>query len=81
MNEWQQLTKDKCFISDIGESQSVQINGKTESLGRFAVWSPVLEAQGHQVIEVGNCVDELMKKYKIPQELVMTLEKQGLANG
>jgi len=76
MDEWEKLTKDKVFISDLGESQQVEINGEPTMLGRYAVWAPVPQSSRHQVVEVGDDIDALMQKYHVSEELVLTLNQQ-----
>lgn len=69
MKEWEAKNKGKCFISDIGESKSVAMAGCKSLLGRYAVWMPD-EENGHQVVEMSDNIEQLMRKYEVPQERV-----------
>ena len=73
MHDWSQMMKNKTFITDMGISRISVIDGKEVTVGRYAVWSPVTNSQGHQVIEVGENLDELKRKYSIPEERVCRL--------
>ena len=73
MQTWNDLMKGKAFITDLGVSKTSTINGEEVDVGRYAVWSPVTNSEGHQVVEVGADLEELMNKYKIPEERVCRL--------
>ena len=73
MTDWASLMKNKPFITDLGDNQSAQISGTEVTLGRYAVWSPVTNSDGHQVVEVGADLQELMRKHNIPTERVCKL--------
>lgn len=71
---WEKLFSGKCFISDLGEEQLIKNEeGKEFILGRYAIWAPFPEAKNHQIVEVGNDLEALMKKYNIPSDRVCTL--------
>lgn len=73
MEKWSELMKNKPFITDMGVSRTSVINDKEVTVGRYAVWSPVSNSTGHQVVEVGEDLDELKRKYSIPEERVCRL--------
>lgn len=73
MQEWSELMKNKAFITDMGISRTSVIDGKEVTVGRYAVWSPVTNSRSHQVVEVGENLDELKRKYNIPEERVCRL--------
>lgn len=70
---WEEMMKGQVFISDLGESPEVTVEGATAVLGRYAVWSPVSEGTGHQVIEVGEDLAALCEKYDVPPARVCSL--------
>lgn len=71
MEQWQDHFGGKRFITDLGSSQTVELDGKTAELDRYAVWAPTRE--GHQIVEVGAQLDVLQKKYGVPIERVCAL--------
>lgn len=73
MQNWSELMQNKAFITDMGISRTSVINGEEVTVGRYAVWSPVTNSQSHQVIEVGEDLDELKRKYGIPEERICRL--------
>lgn len=73
MGEWEKLMKDKVFITDLGESGSSVIGNQETVVGRYAVWSPLTNSKNHQVIEVGENLEYLRKKYRIPEDRVCRL--------
>lgn len=73
MQDWNELMSGKAFITDLGTGKTSVINGEEVSVGQYAVWSPVINSQGHQVIEVGSDLETLMKKYSIPEDRVCRL--------
>lgn len=73
MQDWNELMNGKAFITDLGAGKSTVINGEEVSVGQYAVWSPVTNSTGHQVIEVSDDLEYLMNKYSIPQERVCRL--------
>lgn len=73
MEKWSELMKNKPFITDMGVSRTSVINDEEVTVGRYAVWSPVSNSTGHQVVEVGEDLDELKRKYSIPEERVCRL--------
>ncbi len=73
MQDWNELMSGKAFITDLGAGKTSVINGEEVSVGQYAVWSPVTNSQGHQVIEVGSDLEALMKKYSIPEDRVCRL--------
>lgn len=73
MQDWSELMKNKAFITDMGVSRTSVIDGKEVTVGRYAVWSPVTNSRSHQVVEVGENLDEFKRKYNIPEERVCRL--------
>lgn len=73
MGEWEKLMKDKAFITDLGERQGPLEEDTETAVGRYAVWSPLTNSKNHQVIEVGENLEYLRKKYRIPEERVCRL--------
>ncbi|MDE6261497.1 MAG: hypothetical protein K2M42_11705 [Oscillospiraceae bacterium] len=71
MEQWQDHFGGKCFITDLGSSQTVELDGRTTELDRYAVWAPA--GEGHQIVEVGAQLDVLQKKYGVPIERVCAL--------
>lgn len=66
--EWESITEGKTFITDLGQ-QGIVAQG-IETL-RYAVWKPEQGTRRHQIVEVGNDLEQLQKKYEVPTELVM----------
>lgn len=73
MEEWEKLMENKAFITDVGESRSSVVENQETIVGRYAVWSPLTNSKNHQVIEVGENLEYLRKKYCIPEERVCRL--------
>ncbi len=73
MGEWEKLMEDKAFITDLGETQSPLTESTEMVVGRYAVWSPLTNSKNHQVIEVGENLEYLRKKYHIPEDRVCRL--------
>ncbi len=73
MQDWNELMAGKAFITDLGVGKTSVINGEEVNVGQYAVWSPVTNSKGHQVIEVGSDLEVLMKNYSIPEERVCRL--------
>ncbi|NJD04183.1 MAG: hypothetical protein FIA99_16685 [Ruminiclostridium sp.] len=73
MYNWNKLMENQVFISDLGSNQEAVVEGQAVLLGRYAVWSPVTNSKGHQVIEVGDDLQDLCKKYHVPQERICTI--------
>lgn len=80
MLEWSELMKGKAFITDLGNNQTSVIDEKETVVGRYAVWSPVTNSTGHQVVEVSDNLETLMSKYKITDDRICYLvrERSGL---
>lgn len=71
----EELTQGKVFISDISTENTTTINGNKVIIGRYAVWSPLKDKPGHMIIEVGNDLAQLQKKYNISDSLVFKFLK------
>ncbi|MDR1310580.1 MAG: hypothetical protein LBK01_01705 [Burkholderiaceae bacterium] len=74
--EWKALTRNRVFISDIGTKREVAISGTHATMGRYAVWSPVSNADSHQVVEVGDNLEVLAEKYKVSRDMVFEVVTQ-----
>lgn len=73
--EWEEMFSGKSFITDLGEKQSVEKDGNEIELGQYAVWLPFKGASHHKIVEVGEDLSELMKKYNISSERVCVLQR------
>ncbi len=73
MPEWNELMKNKFFITDLGAEQSTLISGVQVTVGRYAVWSPSKNARQHAIVEVGNDLDALKKKYSVSDDRICRL--------
>ncbi|MCL2626230.1 MAG: hypothetical protein FWD46_05390 [Cystobacterineae bacterium] len=79
--DWKSEFSGKFFITDLGESQEASVGGQTVVLGRYAVWAPMKNADRHQVVEVGNELEALAKKYGLCRETVLKLVHPGAEHG
>lgn len=73
MTDWSELMKNKVFITDLGEKQTSVIGEKEVTIGRYAVWSPSANSRNHMIIEVGENLEALQKKYSVPDNRVCRL--------
>lgn len=73
MSDWTELMKNKIFITDLGENQMSVIGEKEVTVGRYAVWSPSKNSRNHLIIEVSENLEELQKKYSVPDNRVCRL--------
>lgn len=73
MIKWEELMENRAFITDLGKSQNAVVQEQEMTIGRYAVWSPLTNSKNHQVIEVGENLEYLRKKYHIPEERVCHL--------
>lgn len=73
MEEWNAMMAGRTFITDLGAPRQTQSEGKQVTLGQYAVWSPLRGGDGHTIIEVGDDLEELMERYRVPAERVCTL--------
>ena len=71
--EWHELFAGKCFISNLGEEQTVEIKNKETVLAQYAAWAPMAGNRSHQIVEISNDLNLLMEKYHIPADRVCTL--------
>ncbi len=74
MEEWNQLMNGNVFITDLGGEHTAVVEGVEQTLGRYAVWSPVQGGDHHAIVEVGSDLSDLMQRYHVPRELVCTLQ-------
>lgn len=70
MQQWSEMMNGRAFITDLGENRMSVIGGKEVTVGRYAVWSPMRNGDGHSVVEVGESLDELQQKYGIPADRI-----------
>lgn len=75
MEEWTRLNKSKCFITDLGAEQTREVDDKTVVVGRYAVWSPIANAENHRIVEVGSDCEMLKQKYNIKDSMIYRLKK------
>lgn len=73
MPEWSELMKNRFFITDLGEPQTAVVNDKQVTIGRYAVWSPAKNTQQHSIVEVGDDLEALKKKYFVSDERICRL--------
>lgn len=73
MEPWQDQFGGKHFITDLGSSQIVELEGNATELARYAVWAPA--GEGHQIVEVGAELEALQRKYGVPIERVCALSR------
>ena len=75
MSEWSELMQNNFFITDLGAAQSAVIIGEQVTVGRYAVWSPAKNAKQHAIIEVGDDLEALQKKYSVSIERICRISK------
>lgn len=73
MYEWSKLMENSFFITDLGAPQSAVINDENVTIGRYAVWSPSKSANNHTIVEVGDDLAALQKKYSVSDEKICRL--------
>lgn len=78
MKTLSELFENQFFLMDIGVTQSVQRDGETVEVGRYAAFSPNKNQKGHQAVEVSNNRSYLCEKYHIGMDCVCTLNGEGL---
>lgn len=76
MEDWKSLNRGKCFITDLGMEQEKEVDGQAVTVGRYAVWSPIKNADNHCIVEVGENCEQLKKKYNIGDAMVYHLLKK-----
>lgn len=69
----QELFKGKIFITDLGASQLAENGNEKIEVGRYAVWSPLKDADGHRIVEVSDNLDMLKEKYGVNEDRVCVL--------
>lgn len=69
---WNNLTKGKYFITDLGKT--IKASGENGELivGRYAVWKPMPDNQ-HAIMEVSADLQYLKKKYHIKGDEIFKL--------
>ncbi len=73
MKEWEMMTAEKAFITDLGATTTAD----SEQFCRFAVWIPEQEKGKHRIAEVGNDLERLKKKYAVGQEYIFCVAMPG----
>lgn len=76
MEDWKELMEGRVFITDLGREETVRVEGKEETLARYAVWSPMRGSEGHTVVEVGSDLESLMGRYEVSLERVCVLMRE-----
>ena len=66
MDEWETMTADKTFITDLG----AEVGTDQQQFCRFAVWIPEKNDTRHRIAEVGNDLEGLKKKYAVASEYI-----------
>ena len=69
----EELFEGVIFISDLGETQTIRQNDKEITFGQYAVWAPISGTSRHQIVEVSDDLNYLMKKYDISKDNVCIL--------
>lgn len=73
MDDWNEIMEGQAFITDLGGTREAEVEGRPQTLERYAVWSPVQGGTGHTVVEVGGNLEELMGRYHIASDRVCIL--------
>ncbi len=73
MKEWETMTAEKAFITDLGATTTAD----SEQFCRFAVWIPEQEKGKHRIAEVGNDLERLKKKYAVAPEYIFCVAMPG----
>lgn len=73
MEIWDKLIRHKPYITDLGKNCTMDFHMIHAVVGRYIVWLPMASGDRHFIAEEGNDLEELMKKYDIPQERVQRL--------
>lgn len=76
MEDWAMRNKGKCFITDLGSEQTKEIGGRSVTMGRYAVWSPIAGADNHRIVEVGTDCAKLQQKYNIDNAMIYHLQQK-----
>ena len=66
---WNALFSGRRFITDLGRSEEAEVEGVLTTVDRYAVWVP-------QGVEVGPDLDELCRRYGIPERDVCSLVRR-----
>ncbi len=73
MDRWDEEFRGQVFVTDLGGSREVEVEGVKTALNRYAVWIP--EKDRHRIVEVGADLDLLRRKYHIPLRRVCALAR------
>ncbi len=71
--KWEEVFAGKCFISDLGAVEKIELGHGQVSLMQYAAWAPVDGGTKHQIVEISCNLDHLMEKYDIPPERICTV--------
>lgn len=66
-----ELFRGKVFITDLGGTPNVC--DEDMLVERYAVWSPLQNSNGHQIVEVSGNLETLKNKYNISDDSICTL--------
>ena len=73
MSNWEELFGNLIFISDLGITQTVELDNTPTQIGRYAAWVPIEGTARHQIVEIGDDLNYLTEKYRVPLERICTL--------
>lgn len=73
MKQWDILIRHKPYITDLGKNCTMKLHMIHAIVGRYIVWQPIPNSDRHFIAEEGNDLEELMKKYNVPQERIQRL--------
>ena len=76
MEEWDRLMAGKAFITDLGKDRTVIVKEEEQTLGRYAVWSPLKNRNGHTILEISSDLALLMQRHGIPFERVCVVRSK-----
>ena len=71
--KWEELFSGKCFISDLGEAQTIENGNEKIILAQYAAWAPIIGSKSHQIVEISHDLTVLMQKYHVPADRICTL--------
>lgn len=74
MEEWTRLMGGKAFITDLGADRTVTVENVKQIMGRYAVWSPMKNSDGHTIVEIGSDLAALTSHYGIPSDRVCRVQ-------
>ncbi len=75
VDDWKARFGGRRFITDLGRSEEAELDGVPIMLDRYAVWVP--HGEGHRIVEVGGGLEDLRRRYDIPEEDVCLLLREA----